>query len=361
MRDIFVKRNDNQIKLSIDQIIGSSYIRYDRLSEIIKSAFVGSDAETINLFIDMYSILKPLYKNQVYDIEDYTKVTSNIINICAHYRDFFKTRYGVYTNIYLINSNNTNPLNKKLYCGYNESNENNLNNHMIKDMINNNINLLNILCPYLPDIHFINSQYETGVVIYDIISRLELENNHPNIILTKDIYNYQLAGICKDVTILRPKKSKGNDESYYANKFNLVSIYLKERKVKNEHLYSSIRPEMLSLVMCMSSVKERSIKNLCNINITLKHIISAITEFRISNGYNSFNILENAFDFNKLKTSSIVFTNRFKSIDIPFQHSIYMDTPECKSISFHNLIDSETVREINNKYFTRNPLDLDRL
>ena len=101
-------------KISISQIINYSYVKYDRLSELINLEYKGSNSSNINIFIDLYSILKPLYSANII-IDDYTEITSCIINMCAHYRYFFRSRYNVESRIYLIWSKNIPYKNKTLY------------------------------------------------------------------------------------------------------------------------------------------------------------------------------------------------------------------------------------------------------
>lgn len=349
-------------KISIEQLMNTSYIKYNNMIEIINSAFVGSKAESLNLYVDLYSILKPLYKSDV-EIVDYTIITSCIINLCAHYRAFFRQKYKVETAFYLVYSKNCGYINNQYYPEYNKKNEFLFNtNKLIDDMINNNLNLLETLCPYLPDIHFIKGTFETGVIMYDLICRSELNNNDPHIILTKDIYNYQLVPSRNNVIILRPKKANGQDVSYYINQNNLLNIYLKERKCK--HTNQILMPSLLSLIMALSSVHERNIKSLLNITSVFKLLEESVSYNKILNGYNTD--LSILYDYickvtNNFKTGFDTINFRFRSVDIMFQHSAFINTPECKSIVINNLDDPMTVKDINNKYFINNPLDLERL
>lgn len=350
-------------KISIDQVLGTNYIRYDRLMEMVIGAFRGSTADTINIYIDLYSMFKPLYNNQNYNIEDYTKVTSNVINICAHYREFFRTRGKVESRFFLVYSKNTPYVNNQFYPGYNDKNIKAFNaNKLIDDMIDNNIALLETLCPYLPDIHFIKGSFETSVMIYDLICRNEIVDNAPHVILTRDTYAYQLVPTRDNVLIFRPKKNKGMDVSYYINKNNLLKMYLNERKVKIEDKYLTLMPGLLSLIMTLSSVQERNIKLLCNIKTTMNLLIEAIQSNKLMNGYNAdINTVWNALDNTRIKIPQTSFEFRFKAIDVVFQQLVFMNTPEAKGIKLVNLYDPDTVREINNKYFINNPLDLNRL
>lgn len=50
-----------------------------------------------------------------------------------------------------------------------------------------------------------------------------------------------------------------------------------------------------------------------------------------------------------------------KALDINYMKPYYAMDPESKSINLQNLRDDATVRHINSKFFTNNPLDLSRL
>lgn len=350
------------MKVTVEQLLNMNYVKYNKMIELINSAFAGSNAETLNIYVDIYSMLKPIYSIDCL-IEDYAVITSCIINLCAHYREFFRTRYKVETRFFLVYSENCGYINKQFYPEYNKKTEYNINsNKLMHDMVKNNIELLQTLCPYLPDIHFINGTFETGVIIYDLICKNELIDNSPHMIITKDMYNYQLIPTRDNIIILRPKKNTGFDESYYINKYLALNTYITERKCKYISIDTILMPGLLSLIMTLSSVSERSIKSLFNINTSLKMIEKAINEFKILNGYNSD--LQNVFNSiynDKFKIGFETFQFRYKAIDIIFQHSVYMNTPECKSIIINNLNDPETVKDINNRYFKKCPLDLNRL
>lgn len=351
-------------RLTIERLINSSYVRYNKLVEIVAQAFVGSTANEINIYIDLYSILKGLYSNRSnYVIEDYSSVTSSIINMCAHYREFFRSRYRVESKFFIVYSKNCPYINKQFYPNYNKNNEFKMNsNKMVDDMIKNNLELLETLCPYLPDIHFVQGTFETGVIIYDLICREEVNNRNPHLVITKDVYNYQLVSMRDNITILRPKKSEGNDVSYYINKNNLYVEYLKSRKTDYTGIPAILSPELISLLMTLSSISERNIKSLINIKSALKLLNQNIEQYRILNGYNSdMNNIYNQLNIEKYNIGITTFDHRFKAIDINFQHSVFINTPECASISLNNLYDPENVKMINNKYFKSNPLDLNRL
>lgn len=347
----------------LEQIINSNYIKYDRLVNMVNRAFVNSTARNLNIYIDLYSIFKGLYKNKNYNIDDYSTVTSCIINMVAHYRQFFRSRYNTETKFYIVYSKNCCYINNQFYKGYNSKNAYAFNmNKLVDDMIHNNIELLETLCPYLPDVFFIKSQFETGVVIYDLICKDEALNiASPNLIITKDIYNYQLAAMRDNIVIFRPKKSNGIDSSYYIDKNNLLLYYLVSRKSNSMDEIKNLSPELLSLLMTISSVSDRNIKMMTNIKNAISILNSAVKDCRILNGYNY--LTNTLYDSLKIDNyiNKIDFENRFKAIDIQYQHLIFVNTVESQSMKLLNLVDNDAVRQINNVYFKKNPLDLNNL
>ncbi|MGL5751047.1 MAG: hypothetical protein ACRCXT_11005 [Paraclostridium sp.] len=362
-QQLYTKAKYDGPKISIDQVIGTHYIRYGELTQMVNSAFVGSTADFVNIYIDLYSIIRPLYKNERYDIEDYSKVTSNIINICAHYREFFRTRYRVESKFYLVYSKNVSHVNNQFYPDYNIKTKYLYNNNrLIDEMVDYNIGLLELLCPYLPNIHFVKSSFETAVVMHDLMCREESNNSNPHIVITKDMYNYQLAMHRENVTIFRPKKYKGEDMSYYINKNNVLNRYIEDRNINIQSIMGGINyPDTLPIVMAMSSIPERSMKSIVTAKTALKLVSEAIMQKRLNPSYNSINLVWDSIDNSRLNISKVSFESRLKAIDIIFQHSVFMCTQECNDMVFKDLYDPDAVREINNKYFIYNPLDLERL
>lgn len=361
-------------KVLLEQIINSNLIRYsyddDKLSKLIYEAFKGSSATNINLYIDLYSIFKSIYSNACV-ITDYIKITECILKMRHHYIEFFRKRLGVECKVYFVysNTNNIPYINCQYVQNYNKKNLKEFNQYPeIDKMIKMNVELLNLTMPYIRDSYFIPTSFETGVCIYDLISRNAVQRpNVPNIVLTKDVYNWQLVNCQGPKTIiLRPKKTSDVnknrvDESFYIDKYNLYDKFLKERKVKTTINYGEMMSELLSLLMTLSSVIERSIKMMCNITTSVSIIRQAISNHGIINGYNSNpDLIWNGIDNIRTRSDEISFINRFKAIDIPYQHSVFMNTSECQMIPNY-LIDKDDVqglKEINKRYFHGNLFEI---
>lgn len=350
------------LQIEMTRIINSNYVRYDRLNEIIPmSTLVQSSSDTTMFYIDLNSVLKPIYQENVL-IDDYEAITSCIINMCAHYREYFWTRYKVNAVFFIVYSNNTPSFNTLMYPDYNNNMKFLLSANKLKySIVENNFKLLSLLSPYLPDIFFINREFETGVIIQDLIDIYDADSRYTHIVLTKDVYNYQLVGNNnKNVVILKPSKKNGMDESIIIDRNNLINIYLNKRK-SSYNLSININPSLLSLIMSMSSLSERSIKSNLNISKTLKYIEEMIKNNIIINDYNSYtmNIWEYISKYEK-DLSPIILSNRFKCIDIYSQVLVYRTLNQSYP-EIVNMSDPNSLKMINDRYFIKNPLDLDRL
>ncbi len=348
----------------VESMLYSNYIKYDKLSELVERNFRGSNAKAVNIFIDINSLIKGLYKNETFTRDNGLIMSSSMINLCAHFRHFFRNRYNVESNIYLIYSNNVPEYNKKIWLGYNHNHENVLNREAkVNELINQNLSVLDLLVPYLPDIHFLTTDFESGVLMYDIICYNESrQNTNPNIVITKDSYLYQLVGLCDNLTIFRAKKSKNEDASFVVNKGNVIAEWFISKNVAIPEYVDNLDAGLCSLLMTLSRCPERSIKSFFNLPKASEIIYSGVSGHKILNGYNANtqNIWNSLYRAEFDKYTFDLFDRRFKVIDILSQYFVYMNVNH-KKIKFVNLIDPDTVKEINNKYFEKYPLDLNRL
>lgn len=350
------------MRISLEALVMSNCVRYERLSENISYAFAGSEATTLNIYVDIYSIIRSLYsKKHITDISRYFDLTSCIINLCAHYREYFRKYLKVSTNIFLVMSYNCCEMNRKIVNGYNKNINISMNsNRAMTEFINYNADLLEILCPYLPDIHFIKTEYEASVVIHHIIETENLKGNqNPNLIISKDPYALQLVSLRGDTAYLRPRKYHGEDTSFIVgpldnpekvNKFWMTFADFKMWKYDDIFVH----PANISSVMALTAVPEREIKMIFNVKKAKQLIFD--TGIVVPT-------MQTIFDSNDIsnKVSFEILNARYRAIDIPIQNAVFSDTVEAKMIKINNLSDPETVKHINNKYFAENPLDLERL
>lgn len=355
------------MKRNIESIVFTNAVKKDRMRELINYAFVGSKATKINVYIDLYPIIRSMYADSYQVVvDDYIGLSAYLINLCGHYRSFFKYFYRVDTVFYLVMGKNCPGINNQLVPNYNAVMNNRLMGPIrsaMDEISNTNIGILNILCPYLPDIHFINTEYETGVVMGYLIKH-QLDKSIPNLVISKDIYPLQLVAEYPNTYYIRPYKDeytkdvspiiKSIQTEEDADKF--WKYYFSSKNVKRDN--TLIHPINISTVMAFSGLPERSIKSRINLQTTLGMIAQLIgnspTECSIDSIYN-------AYDLNS-KVIEIETINRYHAINIPYQvEAFYENSVEAKTMRLENKHDDAAVRMISSKYFVNTPINLERL
>lgn len=343
------------MKYPVEQIMYGNYIKYDKLAEMTQQSFGRNPycmhSKSLNVYIDMNSLIKILYIYKDMVIEDYVVITSSIINLCAHIREFYR-KIGVMTKIFIVNSSNCPPSSKQFYAGYNDGSVNQYNMKFIHSVILPNLDILDTLCRYLPEVYFIDdNDADASTIIYSLILR---DNNTPSMIYSKDPMVFQIATHFNNVVVYRPKKDKDGDVSYWADYNLAVSGY----KFSTGRQPNPVRfsPALLSLMMAISGVKSRSIITQRTITQAEKLIEDYIGRNVLLNGYNSFDTVNQFCQ----AINGYEFAANFKAIDVVFQEGLYIDKSTIDT-SIVDLYDPDAVKHINDEYFKNYPLDLNRL
>ena len=284
-------------KINMESLLLSHYIKYDKLLELCNISLANIKSNTVDIYIDLYDILKKIYTTDI-KINKRFIIVSSIINLAAHYRGYFWSRHRLYTRIFLVYGDN----------------------------ISNNQK------QFIPT--FGNDQFRN----------------------TKDYDK-------NNILIFRPKKYNGQDISYYINKGNVYDcFYNKSSKDTIENLHK-LNPELLSLLISLNGLPKYKLFSVMNISTAVKLVLDAIIKNKIINGYNS-DIKYVASNLNGLTDyiDMISLEYRFNTVDLIVQSKIYNSTIEANDIQWYiNLKDPKTVKDINNKYFADNPLDLNNL
>lgn len=362
----------------------SQFITYDRLTDIVNDACKNSNASMAHIYIDMHSLLKSMIVNiGNVRVNDYTIITSCMINMAIHYKSFFRTRYQTDCKVFFIYSDNWPEVNKKWVMNYNEKDWQ-LFHHspVMTNIINQNIELMKILCPYINNVFFIHTEQETGVAIQHLmnINKDAETKEYFNFIVSKDTYNFQL--VYNDNTIiLRPKRYYNNskvqkvtDTSYYVSKNNIWKSIFESRKIQYD-IDVRISPELVSLVLAISGISSRGIRSTIGIKRTLQIIQKLINEYAMPNGYSAdsnnmaliyMNSKSRSNTLSEIKNCADLLNieNNFKAIDIAYQYDLFVNmSPEFDTMRSYlvNLYDPEGLKHINETYFKNNPLDFMRL
>ena len=356
---------DDNIKLNLANIIYGAYTKHDILRNLVYQTYGNSsiaEATKLNIFVDLNSVLHALYSEHNRIIFDnITDISAGIINLCAHYRSFFRF-IGVDTRFFLINSLNTCDINCKFVAEYNAEFKRKTQITQTLGIINNNMSLLKILCPYLPAIYYVDSEqnFEVSVIIAHIIETLNDPN--PNLIISKDYYPIQLVTKYKWTSYLCPTKSRTGDNSWMLpinEKANFREEFWKVISVirnSSYNLLSKMSPMNYTLYTCMTKVPERSLRPLVANNSARDLITSLVGSEDIKIQISQ--VLNNP-EFAGYPLGMI--DARYKVVDIDYMLHIYRNSPEAKQLQFVDLEDIATVNKIAAKYYSNNPLELQKL
>lgn len=370
----------------INALIYSNYIRYERLKELIINEFRGTEEENcndINIFIDLYSLMKNTYhRDDFYVDEDQTySLAAGVINMAAHYRAYFNTRQGVNTKIFIVSSFNNYKYLTAINPAYHSKIE--LKGNKI-DYFLKNIAALSSLSPYLPNIYFKHYDYATSAAaIRDIMGfNVTHGNTNPNIIITKDILNYQLVNFKPVRTIvLRPKKINDSEQSadisYIINQYNLMSMLVWERgkKMKSDQetmtqryqKICTINPELFSALLSIIGCNEYGYNSVLPFPTTINAFYKIIIENQLVLNQYSYNPLELfklvVENVNTKKNINIVeLESRFRTLDTIYLYDqMQAINMELMTKLPEDLYAPEMLKKINEKFFRNNPLDLNVL
>lgn len=344
-----------------DHILISNYVKYDRLEYIINNEFKNSNADHINLYIDMYSMIKSIYKLDPSQFIDEYSIASCVINACAHYRNFFWTRYRVTCEIWIVFSAMEESIKEARSFYPNYDNIFTMENNPAMDkMIMNNVEILKLLCPYIPDVQFIHSVFEPGVVFGAIIQNQQVAI--PNIIISKDPWNLQVVSNMKKIYMIRPIKKNGVDLSVIISKYNVLEYYTSMRKIEGCDV-SKIDSSYLQFIIAATRFPERGMKSLHSLSSIIRYLNNAIEDPAVpmlhSQIFSDVTWLCETLMANSICKLKIYEINlRMDAIGFTNCLYRYYVSPYTDNLSMINLLDPDSVKRINETYFSKVPLDL---
>ena len=355
-------------QVPVEILVLRQFVRYNRLQRLVNNVFRGSHATHINFFIDLYPILRNILSRSNHtDFSDTTSLTSSVINMCAFYRDFFRSIYGVDTDIYIIASYNVSEMNQKIVPGYNKLMMEKLQMKSQLELVNLNLQLLELLCPYLPNIYFIKTDTESSVMMYHLITTGIAKSMIPNIILSNDLYPLQLIHL-PDTVLLKPRKMYGQDMSMMTfpkghELFNSSywNIYGLTREGLNENAANiSIHPINGVLLEALTRFPERGLPNMISTTKANNLIYEAIQDREIKLS------MEGLFTActGKIAQPPEILSARYHTLDVEYQYQLEnccAGYTNYLQLALRNLWDPDAVQMINDKYFSSNPIDLQAL
>lgn len=333
----------NNYKVHINQLVGKYLVRMVKMNDLIQYAYAGSNATSINVIIDLYSI-----KNSVLGVDFEASgydLCSAILDMVVHYKNYFRG-LGVDPNFILIDSNNRPAGSISVYPNYNCD-------YAIKLTSGNytgvkaNINLLGQICDYLPNIQFIHTEHEVSVAAAYI-----LENSNPVIptmIISRDMYVSLLLDSNNSVTWLYPSKYNGQDVSIMADyRNNRVLAFNKALGMAAPNIPDDYLFRLpLSIIYAATKFPARGMRPVLQYRTLLSKIKAQP------------NIAWTIDDIENISSGAKI---RFQTLDIPLQLEIYRFTAESSLVTnpAPKKYDTEGLKLINNELFA-GTLQLDDL
>ena len=366
--------------ISDSNSINGFFIKYSQLFKMNQIFKFGrwKDCSNLDIFIDMNSTVKELYHNKP-PVNGSEEIASSIINLCGHYREYYRRYYGCYTRFFIVYSMNRPKNCVNIFDEYNSKNIlMQYSKPVISDMIAKACSYLSDRCPYIPDVFFIYSDYETYTTIYDIIEFRE-NKPYPSIILTKDVMNYQVVAFSDRTYIARPKKSSitrnvdGKDIRVFEDKSSLLyksniipSIVSNVFKCIMDPNWRSINPVLISLIFSLRGLDKRNIPMLLNTQETLNTIYDGIKFGYILNSYsNDISSIYDNLNIIKFGVSKKDISNRFIMLDMITQFNIMKNELSLSVDNYSNCVvnmhNPDYVKKLNYEVFKYCPIYLDNL
>lgn len=376
----------------LDSLLFSCYVKYDRLSFLMFNEFGNrpeGNCTHVNLFIDLYSVMRSICFREDFRADpgmEYS-LASRVINMAAHYREYFKSRHNTSTSIYIVSSFNMNDNTTRILPEYKSkialAKENGCYDYLVQ-----NIKVLNSLVPYLPGIYFRHYEYNnTSAAMLDIMNyNVEHGNTDPNIVITKDIVTYQLVNYNKALTIcIRPKKTVhqdfngsniSEDTSYSINRNSLMFTYAKEKmqntsnhEIMNKRLekIGKISPELYSAFLTFTGVGEYNLPAITKFPTTLNDFHKVFVEEQfLLNQYNNdieylIQMIQGVSSSKKSEIDPRYVLTRFSLIDLISNYNALVFNNIERYVEVEDLYQPDMVKDINERFFTKCPLDLNVL
>lgn len=343
----------------IDKYIYSQFIPYASLQPIVSPVLSNLNKPIINVFIDLYSMTIPLY--QFYNYINPLSLTSCLANAAIHYRNYFR-KYNVYANVFLLYSP-TMSANNLRYCQeYNMKNiETMFKNQEVKQLVDQNLELLGTISPYLPDIFFRIGTVETAIMATDMMLQFATRGFDTNaLFVTSSPIAFQIPTIYPKAIVFC-KRHNGN--VMVVDKTNALSSAIEYTRNQVVDI-SGINQSWVSGYYTLCGLSKREVKSLTSYKTALKIFNNMTIKADIMNPDSLYIEFINCYNGKNKDPKKILdlIHNRFRCFDFKQQLLMYQSLPEYKETAYlSQLQDWEELLHLNDRYFKDNPMQLDLL
>ncbi|MDD3172192.1 MAG: hypothetical protein PHF63_00760 [Herbinix sp.] len=321
---------------------------------------------TVNVFINMENVVNKIKHNELYTFnrgnlsDNVQELTSNIINLSAHYRYYFNKRkiksnvyvYGQYPLIpsYIKNRNILENYRIRYYNMYTKD----LKYSAVTETITNAIPIAKTILQYIEGVYFIEADFMESALIPMVVNSYHQQEGTSqgsyNFIVTMDRYEYQYVNY--GYYILRPNPK---NNAVILTKNNIVNQIKSDYSIISSELDFS--PSNIPIIYSFLGNLPRSILNIKRFGIkkTLKLLQGAIDNQIITPNTNHINMImsfiqQSYCDEVKDNFDVTDLVSQFNRLSLNDKYYIYdqiIDT-----------FDNKSLRELNDYYFPKFPLML---
>lgn len=356
----------------IEKIMNSKKIPYNRLGPLVEPYIKGiPELSNINIYIDIYSLLKQLYNPEIIDNINNIKqseklvISSHIINMISHYRHYFASRHKLYTTFYLYMSNRKCDYLTNIEPEYrHEFYEKRFNlEHPVfgrlNQLINTNFKVSKTVIEYIPHAYFINTgEFEPSVVPFALFDRIKtgtLDEPMLSILITNDEKSFQDLTTIDNLIILQTKA----ENSRVISQDNVIDVMLEKAKnVDNIEVSYELIP-IIQMIVNNKDYNTKGIRNMGN-SRAIKFLQKCLNQHLISNLNYTPELFINEIG-NELKEGEA--ERILKNHSIINNKDIFNNNISgYKFVLEKNIFDKnnpEDLKKINNQYFAKFPILLD--
>lgn len=301
-------------------------IRYPDYDKSIESTEFLTPDDKVNIFINFESVLnnlsciKDIDKKLILERELDVILTSNILNLAAHYKNFFRknnleTRVFIYYTGLSSNKFINNQINEDYRSYYMMKYMNNPKfSYLGESLVNTIIPMTKKIAEFLPNVYFIDGNNIEGSLIPYIIGKMD--SSYKNLIITSDIYDtqYQLID-----TYLCHYIKKSFSGSLLSCNIEQTLKHIFKDKVNEDYTIFNNKPYYLMLLSCVGD-KKRSIEPIRGIGTktVIKLINRGLDENIITDKTNTVELLKNIIAID----SQNDLVNNFNCINIEDQYNV---------------------------------------
>lgn len=360
--------SDSMSSYNIEQLISSNFVKYSTLSELVKINFKNSTSDFLNIFIDLNSSLKVLYRDDIANCnQSQFEISASIINMCAHYRKFF-SYMGVRTRFFLIYGDNYPKWTQDIFPKYNYKYIQDVSiKRKMANVISESLKYVNMITDYIPGVYFFDvGRAEVASMIVKIIEDLCIykSGDQEVMLITKDTIPLQLISKYQQLKVLRPLKSNGIDNSFMINIHTLWISYFDKYRMRISHPNKLVPPELFSNILAMTRVPERSLYKIFSVQNAFKNINECLDKGllkpRTLYMQSSINMaLKNIGTMEKY--NPVELENRWSVINPFFQYKYILPLEFSGNIILKDLDDQSSLKSLILSYYNKYPIMLDSL